>query len=152
MFLFSVGLRLACPSVPVFPRFPAPGVAASFMLFSRVMGFLSVVFVGSVVGILFEIFGWLVMLFRTCVLERDVSKHTQQVRARSARQIGDRVEDRWLVFFFLHRLSAPLGISNGFCGICLGLARSPCGVESSCGTLPRAGLVWRWPGPLFGCF
>ena len=38
------------------------------------------------------------------------------------------------------------------CGKCLGLALSPCGVESSCDTLPRAGLVLHWSGPLFGCF
>jgi len=42
-------------------------------------------------------------------------------------------------------------ISNVLCGKCLRLALSPCGVESSCDTLPRAGLVWRWPGPLFCC-
>ena len=33
------GLRLACPSVPVFSRVPAPGVPASLRLFSGVLAF-----------------------------------------------------------------------------------------------------------------
>jgi len=61
-----------------------------------------------------------------------VKKHRRQVRALIARQAGNFLMGLRLGFllFFLHRLSAPLGISTVFCGRSLGLALSPCGVEN----------------------
>ena len=88
-FEFAGGFRLAYARVPIFTRVATPGVAASLTLDSKVLAFVSVDSEGSKGGVLFTLFGWLVHEFRTCELKRDVSKHTQHVRARIANQAKD---------------------------------------------------------------
>ena len=59
------------------------------LLASAVLSCVSVAFVGSYSGDLIAVFGWFVGLFSTYVQERDVNKHTQQVRARIAWYVGN---------------------------------------------------------------
>ena len=92
-------LRLACPSVPVFSRVSAPGVVALLMLFSTVMVVGSAYSVGAAGECFFASVGQLVQLFITYVLERDVIKHLQHVRARNVRQMGDCLGDLWQFLF-----------------------------------------------------
>ncbi len=76
MCLFISDLRSACARLPVLSGGATPGVSVSLLLASEVLARVSFVYVGSYGGILFALFGWLVLLFSTYVRERDVNKHT----------------------------------------------------------------------------
>jgi hypothetical protein len=82
-------VRLAGPTVPFLSRVDAPAVVTLPMLESLVMGFEPSDFLEAVGKYFFAAIGRLLQVFSACVLKRDVSKHTQQVRARMARQVGD---------------------------------------------------------------
>jgi hypothetical protein len=79
------------------------------LLASEVLSCVSIVSLGSYSGVLIVVFGWFVGLFSTYVHERDVNRHTQQVRARIAWHVGKFRRGLSLYFplFFLHMLSAP---------------------------------------------
>ena len=90
-------LRSGRARLPIISGSATPGFSVS-LLASEVMSCGSIVSVGSYSGVLIVVFGWFVGLFSTYVHERDVNRHTQQVRARIAWHVGN--FRRGLVLYF----------------------------------------------------
>ncbi len=69
---------------------------------------------------------------------------------REVQGMREFLEGFFFRFFFIGR-RAREGVHMFFVAQILGQAHTPCGVESSCDTLPRVRRGWRGPWPLFGC-
>ena len=132
MCLVSSVLRSACARLLVISGSATPGVSVS-LLGSEVLSCVFVVFVRSYSGVSIVLFGLFVGLFSTYVHERDVSRHAQQIRARIAWYVGNFGRGLLLYFplFIFAYVVCPVRDFKCFCGRSLGLALSPCGVESS---------------------
>ncbi len=77
------------------------GVAVPVVLASVVLACVTVVSVISFNGVVSVLFGFLAGEFSTCVYDKDVNKHAQQVRARIAWQVGNFRRCLFLVFILL---------------------------------------------------
>jgi hypothetical protein len=88
VYLFGYGLRSACAGLPAFSGGPTPSVAVTLSLALVVLACIPALYVGSYCGVLVALFGWFMGLFSTYVYDKDVNKHTQQVMARIAWQVG----------------------------------------------------------------
>ena len=89
VYLLSGSLRVFFPSISVVSGFMAPRSFLTHLLGPTVQALWYAFSVGVVVGILFAFVGVLVRPFSIIVLRRDANMHTQQRRARIARQVGD---------------------------------------------------------------